>query len=91
MSKVSKWSKIVTWVSFLGHPISVHLQIGGGEEEEQLKQFARKDLSAPKDFFVSLILKNKMFKHYNYKNDFHLGQRSKAAEGAKSPKHHKQP
>ena len=57
---------------FLGHPISVHLQIGGGGEEEQLQQLARKDLSAPyvtlvspKDFVVSPILKNKIFKHYN--------------------------
>ena len=47
---------------FLGHPISVHLQIGGGGEEEQLQQLARKDLSAPyitlvspKDFFVTFI------------------------------------
>ena len=56
MSKVSKWSKIVIWVSFLGHPIaiaiSVHLQIGGGEEEEQLQQLARKDLSAP---YITLV------------------------------------
>ena len=96
----SKWSKIAI---DLGH--YSHLQIGGGEEEEQLQQLARKDLSAPyvtlvspKDFFVSPILKNKIFKHYNVtrnsqsnKNDFHLGRRSKTAEGAKSPEHHKQP
>ena len=43
----SKWSKIAI---DLGH--YSHLQIGGGEEEEQLQQLARNDLSAP---YITLV------------------------------------